>query len=370
MELVPAGPIDVTPDPWQRLVAIGGLVAAFGSILSVLFVAIGLYITNEANRQTSEANREQQRLTAQGQITDRFTRAVEQLGQPGTEKVDVRLGAIYALERIMRDSAEDQPAVVDILAAFIRVHAPAPSQARSAPATTRPTERVPSHPPVDIQAALTVLGRRDITRDGSDLDGREADRPVGWTAAPGAAPQRRPDVLDLSNTNLAGADLAGGNLAGADLAGANLAGADVAGGNLAGANLIRANLAGADLAGANLAGVDLWSANLVEAGLESANLNHARLVYADLTDADLTDADLHLATLFDANLHRADLTRADLTRANLETARLIYADLTGADLTDAKLLGTSLACATTDDRTRMPKFGGTAVPRPTPCPEE
>ncbi|MEV4661982.1 hypothetical protein AB0J85_08515 [Micromonospora echinofusca] len=115
------GPIDVKPDPWQRLVAIG-------SILSVLFVAIGLYITNEANRETSEANREQHRLTAQGQITDRFTKAVEQLGQPGAEKVDDRLGAIYALARIMRDSAVDQPAVVDILAAFIRVHAPAPTR--------------------------------------------------------------------------------------------------------------------------------------------------------------------------------------------------------------------------------------------------
>jgi hypothetical protein len=37
------------------------------------------------------------RLTQQGQITDRYTKAIEQLG---SDKLDVRLGGIYALERI------------------------------------------------------------------------------------------------------------------------------------------------------------------------------------------------------------------------------------------------------------------------------
>jgi hypothetical protein len=36
------------------------------------------------------------RLTEQGQITDRYTKAIEQLGG---DKLDVRLGGIYALER-------------------------------------------------------------------------------------------------------------------------------------------------------------------------------------------------------------------------------------------------------------------------------
>jgi len=38
-------------------------------------------------------------LTEQGQITDRYTKAVEQLG---SDKLDVRIGGIYALERIAR----------------------------------------------------------------------------------------------------------------------------------------------------------------------------------------------------------------------------------------------------------------------------
>jgi hypothetical protein len=52
---------------------------------------------------------------------------VEQLDQPGPEKAGVRLGAVYLLERIMRDSRDDQPTVVDVLAVFVRLHAVPPT---------------------------------------------------------------------------------------------------------------------------------------------------------------------------------------------------------------------------------------------------
>jgi hypothetical protein len=58
-------------------------------------------------------------LSRQGQVTDRYTRAVEQLG---SYRIEVRIGGIYALERIARDSKRDHPAVMEVLAAFARVH--------------------------------------------------------------------------------------------------------------------------------------------------------------------------------------------------------------------------------------------------------
>src|SRR5579872_7513033 len=58
-------------------------------------------------------------LNRQGQITERFTRAVDQLG---SSEVDIRLGAIYALERIARESAVDHPPIVAILSGFVREH--------------------------------------------------------------------------------------------------------------------------------------------------------------------------------------------------------------------------------------------------------
>jgi type VI protein secretion system component VasK len=67
---------------------------------------VGLYFTAQTLRTTQE-----------GQITDRFTKAIDHLGK---DKLAVRLGAIYALERIARDSEYDHWAVMEILTAFVR----------------------------------------------------------------------------------------------------------------------------------------------------------------------------------------------------------------------------------------------------------
>jgi hypothetical protein len=59
-------------------------------------------------------------LNRVGQLTDRFTKAIEQLGH---QELDVRLGGIYALERIARDSEKDHPQVMEVLTGYIREHA-------------------------------------------------------------------------------------------------------------------------------------------------------------------------------------------------------------------------------------------------------
>ncbi len=50
--------------------------------------------------QSLSATREQISLSEQGQITDRYTKAIDQLGTQGAEHLQTRLGGIYALERI------------------------------------------------------------------------------------------------------------------------------------------------------------------------------------------------------------------------------------------------------------------------------
>lgn len=55
------------------------------------------------------------RISREGQVTERFTRAVDQLG---SEHLDVRLGAPYALERIAHDSATDRRTIGEILTAY------------------------------------------------------------------------------------------------------------------------------------------------------------------------------------------------------------------------------------------------------------
>ena len=50
---------------------------------------------------------------------DPYTKTVEQLG---SDKLDVRIGGIYALERVARDSKRDHPTVMEVLAAYVREH--------------------------------------------------------------------------------------------------------------------------------------------------------------------------------------------------------------------------------------------------------
>jgi hypothetical protein len=61
-------------------------------------------------------------LSREGQITERFTKAIDQLGNQTS--LDVRLGGIYALQRIAKDSDNDRETIYSVLAAFIRQHAP------------------------------------------------------------------------------------------------------------------------------------------------------------------------------------------------------------------------------------------------------
>ncbi|ACB52240.1 hypothetical protein cce_2892 [Crocosphaera subtropica ATCC 51142] len=54
------------------------------------------------------------------QITERFTKAVEQLG---SENLSIRLGGIYALEKIAQDAPKTYHwTIMEILCAFIRNH--------------------------------------------------------------------------------------------------------------------------------------------------------------------------------------------------------------------------------------------------------
>ena len=187
-------------------------------------------------------------LSREGQVTDRYTKAIEQLG---SDKLDVCLGGIYALERIARDSARDHPTVIEVLSAFIREHSHEDNQEQER--STRP----------DVQAAITVVGRRDAGRD-------ILFRPLDLTGAvlPGA---------HLEDANLVNAVLAGANLAGAVLTGAILAGAVLEGANLTGADLTPGKLS---LTPAVLAGrgstARIWPARTSSARTSTSRTSPAR----------------------------------------------------------------------------------------------
>ena len=144
-----------------RLVTFGAGLFAAGALI---FTALNFNLLRRNSERADQWQRRTYELTEQGQVTDRYTKAVEQLG---SDKLDVRIGAIYALERIARDSAKDHPTVMEVLAAFVREHSneqwprPLPEAGAAIPQrTTRP----------DVRAAVTVIGGRDSTRDQERID--------------------------------------------------------------------------------------------------------------------------------------------------------------------------------------------------------
>jgi hypothetical protein len=189
------------------------------------------------------------RLTQQGQLTDRYTKAIAQLGD---DKLDIRLGGIYALERIAVDSKRDHPTIVEVLSAYVRertAHVQLVRQASRRTAHPRTLIRKQKKLGVDVQAALTVLGRLPHRAGVRRADLREANLAGAWLRD-----------ANLAEAWLRRADLTGAWLRRADLTGAWLRRADLTGANLRGADLTEANLGGADLTEANLGGANLTKA--------------------------------------------------------------------------------------------------------------
>ncbi|MEU5242617.1 pentapeptide repeat-containing protein [Streptomyces asoensis] len=286
-----------------RATTVSGLRTALVALGAGLVAVVGLFYTHQTWQQTRSRDSDQRELTWEGQVTDRFSKAVEQIA---SDKPVEQLGGIYALERIMRDSAKDHATIVEVLGAFVREHAPARyerqvhgrlsyARQRWQAAAARGAVLLGGHaqpyvhlrPTEPVQAALTVLGRRPRDRD-------------------------EPFELNLGMTNLGWA------------------------------NLVEAHLQQASLPLTHLEGAFLIKADLEGAHLEGAHLEGAHLIGAVLKEAHLPDADLKEAILVEADLPGAHLEKAHLTGAYLGGADLRGAHLAGADLTEVQLAGADL----------------------------
>ncbi|MET7329497.1 pentapeptide repeat-containing protein [Nonomuraea sp. NPDC005650] len=250
----------------------------------------------------------QLKLSRHGQATESFAAAITHLGDPS---LDVRLGGIYALERISRTSPADRRPISEILSSFVGNRTRDPQRnighARQDSTPLGSDVNLSLRAP-DVHAALIALGRRDPVRN---------------------------QVLHLDRLDLPKANLASTRLRDADLHFSNLA---------------KASLIGADLTRVDLSGVRLAGANLID---------------AVLYQADLRDAVLSGAIAEGVDLRGTDLTRADLRNANLRGARMDYADLRETALTGADLAGASLKRVVFDEKTEWPEGFDTSRIKPT-----
>jgi hypothetical protein len=273
------------------LVLLGGLVY---TAKTFRMTAATLAINSETlniNAETLRLSAETLDLSRQAKLNERFSEAVEQLGHGSR---DVHIGAIQALAGIAREEASYTVPITEILTAFVREHARPPKVPPDAHACESGNCKV--RPRTDVQAAVTVLGRR-FQVEPLEAVHEPADDPGSSRPAPEV-------VLDLT--------------------------------------------------GVNLHGVEIHDLDLRLAELRWADLQCARAWRAELHHANLRDATLRHADLGEAYLVGADLGAADFTDAKLAGTHLDHSVVVGAHLQAREYGGLTVSCTMYDDRTEWP----------------
>ena len=227
-------------------------------------------------------------MSRRGQVTDRYASAMSLLA---SDKLEERLGGIYALEHVMAESPRDHAAVTDVLAAFVREHAQLTQQNEEVGPVPPSVGNVASeviepvtaelkqhlvHPTADVAAAVTVLARRP-NRDEPAL------------------------IVNLRNVNLAGLWLPPKS--------------KISRIDFAGSNLSHTRFPHAEFHNVGLSGV-----NLTKAVLDQSRFDEVYLTYADLTEAFASNTVFTHTILLGARLTKAALHGADLSEAGNLTA--------------------------------------------------
>jgi hypothetical protein len=220
-------------------------------LVGALAVAVGTFLT----ARTYLLNR-------QAALTERLTKAVDQLGD---DQLAVRLGGIEALRRLAEEDPSQHVPIMRLLAAHVREEVP--WKAGAAVTET----------PQDVLAVLDALSSRAEDRDppGEKLDLRSVD-----------LRRTRRQGIRLNGVNLSGAHLedsrftsspsfADSAFVGTVLDRARLKDAVLVNADLRAASLIGADLRGCDLDGADLTGAKLFGADLT--GALNAQLAAAQL---------------------------------------------------------------------------------------------
>jgi len=291
-------------------------------------------------------------VTREGQVTERFTRAIDHVGSEHPSRV---VGGIYALERIAHDSARDHGAIMAVLAAIVRQTATRSTDRRDAleawvlqrgPLSNLPAllDSKGSNSNEAVQAALTVLGRRIRTPDRETVLG-----------------------LDLSGTDLHFVTTTGSYLAGFNFFGADLEQAVFAYSNFDKAILTLAVVRQATFERASFREADLdlvlaVDASFLSADLDQASFREGRCQGATFDRAILTEVSFNGAVLEGASFESATLTNAKFTGASLagasfKDAVLTQADFRGVDLRRVEALtGQQMAAAKVDQNTKLPEY--------------
>lgn len=302
--------------------------------------------------------------------------------------LEVRIGSIYALERIARDNLDVHVQIMEILCAYVRENAPVKDAPRVPPRPDannyqdyhewqsavfqwcQQMQNFPSVPPkVDITTVLSVLGRRTQEQKTVEWQNHEdmevflntLDEVRAWQSRGKSSKYNIADAetlkklrellsiqrpryrLDLRNTNLAYAKLNmleepfdfshamfdGSNLMLADLSYSSLVGA-----SFKFAEALDANFGGVKAQGACLVGTTAHGAKFIKAELDLINCADAKLQSALFLSstalfANFTSSQIQGASFLETVISSADLNNAAAQGASFDQAFAYRASFAG-----------------------------------------
>ena len=290
---------------WDKL---GGDTESFSTTLRNVALVIGGVAAILLAMWRSRVSERQAETARQSLMNERYQRGAEMLG---SEVLSVRLGGIYALQRLAVEHPNQYHIqIMRLFCAFVRL----PTKDQSLEVGQAAIEPALLGIRQDVEAIMEAIGSRAQSR--IDIERKEDFR------------------LDLRGANLHEAQLLDADLSNAMFHHSNLSRAQFHDVNFTRTRLSFTNLSGAMLQDADLPRTDFSNANLVGTNFLGANLSGA-----NFQDAKAANARLELANLSGARFLRADLSGARLMRADLSSAQFWDADLNQASIADANLSG-------------------------------
>jgi uncharacterized protein YjbI with pentapeptide repeats len=367
-----------------------GRLLVIGALLTTPFLIWRLIVGHWAAR----AAQAQARIAQETTRNTLFTKAIEQLGAVREEKTtvttkdanglvtssteqsafrpntEVRLGAIYALEKLARDDLDMHWPIMETLCAYVRENAGVanhPSDEAiavfsgdylSLDANQQEIrdrfKRDCGRPSVDVQASISVIGRRTSSQKYYETRRREdpnTNIKNAW----------RLDLrsCNLSNINFSGLDFSEALFNDSSLNFCSFEKSRLNNSSFISASAIETRynntiITGTRFHGAHLEQAYFGGAKINEASFTSSKMAHANFSETEISEskfvwADLMEVQFDRSTFKNVEFRRARLSGASFDETRIEGGTASRSDFGGASFVGATIRGTNLDKATFTD---------------------
>ena len=302
-----------------------------------------------ADRQASAAQRQAETALEQADtahrslLNERYQQGAEMLGNA---VLSVRIGGIYALERLAKESPyEYHVQIMKLLCAFAR-HPTEDEDYQNKLAERNADLSTPYSQREDVRAAMEFIGSRDETRV-------EIETSQGF----------RLDLIgaDLSHAQIGDANLSGSMLRYANLSNAEISSVNLSRAHLQGAVMKNAHLMLIDFTDARASDADLSGATMLQLTMPSLTLDNANLSGAQLNGVDLSGGFIQYANLSNVGIRNSNLSDTHFLESDLSRARILKSKLSGAEILRTKMFGAILRDTDLSGTYFYDPHGGTAT---------